>query len=257
MIHHETIGDGPNTAWILHGILGSGRNWRSFARRLAKAHPDWTFVLPDLRNHGQTGPLPGPHRLSDCAADLTALPSPRWVMGHSFGGKVALTWARDHGTDQSVWVLDSVPFADRAGDSEVLGVLSALEKTTVPVPDRRDLREQLENQGLAGFLIDWLLTSAHEIETGNGVETGWTWVYDLPAIRQMMTSYFTTDFGADLEQWSGTRLHVVRAARSDRWRPEWLARLAEMPIDLQTLPDAGHWLHVDNPRGLLDMLHPG
>ena len=251
MIHFDTIGKGAQTAWILHGILGSGRNWRSFARQLAKQHPDWRFVLPDLRNHGQTGPLPGPHRLSDCADDLQALPAPDWVMGHSFGGKVAMEWARSHGTDQSVWVLDSVPFADRSGDSEVLGVLGALDATTPPVPERRDLRQQLEDQGLQGFLIDWLLTSATE------TDAGWTWVYDLAAVRTMLTSYFTTDFSADLDDWSGTSLHIVRAAKSDRWRPEWVEKLEQNTrVDFQTLPDAGHWLHVDNPKGLLEMLHP-
>lgn len=252
-LHYETIGEGVQTAWILHGILGSGRNWRSFARGLSRAHPEWRFVLPDLRNHGQTGPRPGPHDLAACAADLAVLPSPAWVMGHSFGGKVALQWAVDHGTDQSVWVLDSVPFADAGGqgDSEVMGVLEALEGTRVPVAQRKDLREQLEARSLPRFLIDWLLTSAHQ------AEDGWRWVYDLAGIRQMMESYFVTDFGPDLDTWSGTDLHIVRAERSDRWRPAWIERLQSQPrLTFHTLEQAGHWLHVDNPTGLRELLHP-
>ena len=35
---------------FLHGILGSGGNWRTFARRFVAARPDWAAVLVDLRN---------------------------------------------------------------------------------------------------------------------------------------------------------------------------------------------------------------
>ena len=122
--------DSPaHIGWILHGILGSGRNWRSFARALAKSRPDWGFVLPDLRNHGATGPLPGPHTLSACVADLDGLPAPDWVAGHSFGGKVALAWAAERGLDsdvRDVWVLDSIPSAASSVDSDVLHVLSVV-----------------------------------------------------------------------------------------------------------------------------------
>src|ERR1700747_3119427 len=41
-------GAGPPLA-ILHGLFGSGRNWRSVAQHLAARHRVLTF---DLRNHG-------------------------------------------------------------------------------------------------------------------------------------------------------------------------------------------------------------
>jgi pimeloyl-ACP methyl ester carboxylesterase len=47
------------TAFLLHGLLGQGRNWRTFARRLVAAAaeagaPNWRLLLVDLRCHGQT-----------------------------------------------------------------------------------------------------------------------------------------------------------------------------------------------------------
>ncbi|MCB9678476.1 MAG: alpha/beta hydrolase [Alphaproteobacteria bacterium] len=247
------VGDeaAPHTAWILHGILGAGRNWRSFARKLVARHPDWGFVLPDLRNHGATGPLPPPHRLIDCVADLDGLPDPELVLGHSFGGKVALAWARDRGTAREVWVLDSIPVSSHGeDDSEVMHVLECVSRVAMPAADRRDVRAELLGMGLSQMLVDWLLTS---LEQG---DEGWRWVYGLDGVRAMMADYFATDFGPFLAQHTGApHVHLVRAANSDRWTPDVLARIQlGRGAELHVLPDAGHWLHVDNPDGLLALL---
>ena len=91
---------GEHVAFVLHGILGSGRNWRTFARRLAARAPAWTFVLFDLRHHGDSGAPPPPHTLDAVADDLAALAAevgrPQVVIGHSFGGKVAACYAGRH-----------------------------------------------------------------------------------------------------------------------------------------------------------------
>merc|ERR1712157_442303 len=42
------------TAVLVHGILGSGKNLRSFARKLARENPAWQFLLVDLRCHGDS-----------------------------------------------------------------------------------------------------------------------------------------------------------------------------------------------------------
>ncbi|BAF06793.1 Os01g0862000 [Oryza sativa Japonica Group] len=96
------------TAFVLHGLLGSGRNWRSFSRALASELRDrspsdeWRMVLVDLRNHGRSAGIKGlrpPHDMSTAARDLADLVKARgwaWpdvVVGHSMGGKVALDFA--------------------------------------------------------------------------------------------------------------------------------------------------------------------
>ena len=37
------------TMVMMHGILGSKVNWKTFARRLLRAHPDWQVILVDHR----------------------------------------------------------------------------------------------------------------------------------------------------------------------------------------------------------------
>ncbi|KAK6147223.1 hypothetical protein DH2020_018135 [Rehmannia glutinosa] len=93
------------TAFVLHGLLGSGRNWRSFSRSLASylSPAQWRMVLVDLRNHGKSAEIEGflpPHNLENAAKDLANLvKSEGWdwpdvVIGHSMGGKVALQFAQ-------------------------------------------------------------------------------------------------------------------------------------------------------------------
>ena len=83
--------------WILflHGILGSGANWRTVAKRLLETKPGWGAALVDLRNHGASQGLPGDNTLASVEADLdgvaAALPGPvEAIAGHSYGGKVAM-----------------------------------------------------------------------------------------------------------------------------------------------------------------------
>ena len=82
-------GSAPDKSMLfLHGIFGSGANWRTFARRYVEAKPDWSAVLVDLRKHGDSQAFEGPHDLAHCANDVAnlaaslALPV-RGIIGHS------------------------------------------------------------------------------------------------------------------------------------------------------------------------------
>lgn len=59
---------------------------------------------------------------------------------------------------------------------------------------------------------------------------------------------------------------VVRAENSDRWDPDVVQQLeslasreadgSEGKVSLHVLPKSGHWVHVDNPKGLLEIVAP-
>lgn len=58
----------------------------------------------------------------------------------------------------------------------------------------------------------------------------------------------------------------MRAENSDRWDCETVQRLdalasrkddgATGKVSVHILPRSGHWVHVDNPKGLLDIVTP-
>ena len=114
-----TAKDATPSAWILflHGILGRGANWTTIARRLTADRPTWGAALVDLRMHGASQSMSPPHTIDAAAADLDeiVLPGPvRGVVGHSFGGKVALAYLLRHpDTLSHVWLVDSNPGACR------------------------------------------------------------------------------------------------------------------------------------------------
>lgn len=261
----EIAGDpsAPRVAWLVHGILGRGRNFRTLGRRIASTWPSFRVLLPDLRCHGESPPRSPPHDLAATARDLQELASrhgaPQVVVGHSFGGKAVLAWARDHGAGSGaiVWSLDSPPGpvlgrASREQDADPARILSLLQKIPLPAPSRDALRQPLKEAGLPEPIVQWLLTSAVQ------AQDGWRWLWDLDGVESLLRSYADTDLWPWLEDppAGAPEVHLVRAGRSDRWSPEDLARFQRMAERGRghVLPDAGHWLHVDDPEGLWRLL---
>ncbi|MCK6521572.1 alpha/beta fold hydrolase [Myxococcota bacterium] len=253
------------TRWalVLHGILGSGTNLRTFARRLALALPDWGFVLPDLRGHGDSPSGEPPHTVAACAQDTLALTealgiTPRAILGHSFGGKVALAFAQlaeaEGAPLDRVWVLDAPPGRpdqSLAVSSEVAQVVFALRGLPARFERREELVTLLTAQGFSASLAQWMTTNLRS--TGAGL----TWRFDLDVIEALLHDYAATDAWTYLDDpRRHARVDVVRAERSERWSEAELARFAAAPssLRLHLLPDAGHWVHVDNPDGLLAMI---
>lgn len=267
VLHHALVvapGAPAPERWmlILHGILGSGSNWRTFARALAAARPSWGFLLPDLRLHGQSQGAPPPHTLDAAALDLERTAEAAGVtvtaaMGHSFGGKVALAFAarrRDRGAPlDELFVLDSAPGA-RAGDprrdgaSEVLRMLRAIPQ---PLDTREAFLAHVEGQGHSRALAEWLAMNLRRAPDGLRLRL------ELPAVGELLDDYFRVDLWPVLESDPGAarRVHVVLGGRSDAVPPEEKARFEALAskgrASLTVLERAGHWLHADDPAGLL------
>ena len=249
----QRIGQGPRTVFVLHGILGSARNWRSFCRRLSDRRPDLSFHLFDLRNHGDAPPAAEPHTLEACADDLDRRGEASVVMGHSGGGKVALTWAkrRPRGLEQAI-ILDAQPGPTEASPL-VQSVLGGLRAVPTPATQRSEVRDHLVSRGLPDPIVAWLLTSLRR------TPAGWEWCYHLAGIEAMMADYGKTDLWSWLEaRRSGPAVDFVRAERSDQWTPSTLRRVRDLQpaseTRIHTLTGAGHWLHIDNPAGLEALL---
>jgi pimeloyl-ACP methyl ester carboxylesterase len=259
---HALIGEpgAAKLALLLHGALGSGSNLRSLAVKLSRLRPEYRFCLVDLRHHGDSQGAPPPNTLEACARDLDALihqlgQEPAVIAGHSFGGKTALMFGSLFpGRARQIWTLDSNPGSQEPSpDNEVVRVLQTIRKTTTPASDRQHVVAELMALGLSSGTANWLGTNLHK-----GAE-GLVWRFNLDAIYELMLDYFRMDLWPVLEHpTSGSDFRVVVAERSDRWAPENRSRIQQVAdgstVSLHVVPNAGHWLHVDNPAFLLELM---
>jgi len=246
--------------YMLHGIFGAGRNWRTIASRLVRALPAWRVLLVDLRMHGESQGLEPPHTLDACAADLevlaeeTALP-PAAVLGHSFGGKVALSYlSRTAATDEAphqVWIMESTPSARSAvGDAERM--LGAVRSLPARFSSRAAAIDDLKQAGFPEPVANWM--SANLARSDEGYE----WKLDFDAIELLLHDFFRRDMWPIVEDPPpGAELHFVRAARSNVMTEGEAERIRVIgrarAVHLHEV-DGGHWLNADNPDAVLALL---
>jgi pimeloyl-ACP methyl ester carboxylesterase len=268
LLHFRALGspEAPKLAFVLHGALGSGQNFSRFSQKLAERRPDYRQVLVDLRHHGQSSGASPPNTLASCAEDLRALgehlgAQPSVLIGHSFGGKVSIEYARQATERQTpgpeqIWVLDAVPGAQPDGEtnSEVAHVMAAVRAVPMPAQSRRDVVAHLmSSAGLSSGLAEWMATNLRR------EPQGYTWMFNLDGIEELMRDYFRVDLWGFLAQSRARpQFELVVAERSDRWTPELRQRARALPAAAQVhyheLPRSGHWVHVDNPVALLDLM---
>ncbi len=254
---HQRVGSpAGRQALVLHGILGTKTNWRTVIRKVAERAPQWGFVLPDLRNHGDAQGIAGPHTLDAAARDLDALGGPfDAVIGHSYGGKVALAWAATTPVAPSLVVtVDSNPGPrpDRRGAEGTTLLVDALAAMGGPFPTREAFTAALVAKGFARDLAAWV---AMNVAARDGA---WRLRTDVTAIRAMLDDYFARDLWPVVESpRDHTRvLAIVGTSSSSTRATARLTRAAARceRVRVAVVEGAGHWVHVDAPEETVTLL---
>ena len=260
------------TRWILflHGVFGSGNNFRTLARRWVASEPSLGLVLVDLRMHGRSQGFPPPHNLEAAARDLLAIDAlvaarggaVRGVVGHSLGGKVALEYvAAKRGRLGRAWIIDSNPGArpNAAGSESTLRVYELLRSLPPLFPTRAAFNDALAAGGLDSAMIQWLAMNV------DAVDGGYRFRLDLDAIDALLRDYFVRDLWPIVENPPGdVAVELIIGGRSlvldsaDRERAAQAARENPERVAVHIIPEASHWVHVDAPDALFALLssHP-
>ncbi|PZR06588.1 MAG: hypothetical protein DI536_29975 [Archangium gephyra] len=264
LLNHELVvapGAEPKRLIVfLHGILGTGANLRSHAKRLVSAQPDSGVLLMDLRAHGQSLGVEGADTVENAAADVAqtartqSLPVEA-VVGHSFGGKVALAIAAQHPELKHVVTLDSAPGPrlDARGSESTVKVVTMLRELRGPWARRDDFVSDVEAHGLSKGLAQWLGMNLERREAG------FEFTLELNRIDALLDDYFRVDLWPLVERAAnekkGPRFHLVIGTKSkvyehdDRIRAQQLESKSEGYVTVDLL-DAGHWVHVDDAQGV-------
>ena len=241
-------GQGP-PALVLHGLFGSGTNWRTIARRLGSR---LECHLVDQRNHGRSPHARGmayPALAADVLAYLDANRLDRaGLIGHSMGGKTAMALAL--AAPERVRWLVVADIAPAPSPSDHRPILEALRRLALDTLDSRAaadtaLARSVPDLGLRQFLLQNLVH-------GDG---GLRWRIDLEAIAEALpdlTGFPPTAPGA---VYRGPTL-FLRGERSDyvtaRHEPRIRALFPSASVD--TVADAGHWLHAEQPAAVTDRI---
>jgi esterase len=249
------------TVVMLPGIYGRGRNWAAIARGLVGRRAEWAAALVDLRLHGASPAFDPPHTVAACADDVRHLiaadpwPAPAdVVVGHSFGGKVALSLLADGPAPplSQVWVVDSTPAPGEAEGSawRMLGVARALPQR---VATRAEAIDGLVAGGVEPETAAWMASNLRR--DGDGL----VWTLDWDAMEALLRDFFARDLWPVVEAPPpGVALHFIKATQSSRLSDDACARLeaagrATGRVHLHRV-EGGHWVHADNPAVVTALL---
>lgn len=244
---YDGFGERGAPVVILHGLLGSARNWTGVARQLATRHRVLTL---DLRNHGRS-PWAETMSFDEMAGDVAALIERQGLedstlIGHSLGGKVAMRLALTRGELVARLIVVDVapvtyehtfgPFVEATRDVD-------LSRVTRRADADLQLHDRIGDPVIRGFLLQNLVKT----------DAGFAWRVHLDALAANMPELL--GFPSDEATYDKPTLFVA-GGRSDYVRPEhWPIIRRWFPGAEQTaIVGAGHWPHVERPAEFLDRI---
>ncbi len=245
-LHFNDFDKGPHTGpaiVVLHGLFGSGRNWASFAKQFSTAH---RVLTVDLRNHGSS-PWDDEMTYLAMANDVIEMIEEEGLekpvlLGHSMGGKVAMTAALTQPKAVAGLILaDIAPVHYTHSHAYLVDLLQALDikNYTRRAEADADLAKSIEDSTLRGFLLHNLLFE----------EDGPRWQINLDVIPPNMAGLMKFPYDAGSRQFDGPCL-VISGAKSDFVLPEYhdVVRLFFPSVDIYSIQEAGHWVHAQKPE---------
>jgi len=249
-LDQQTLADSIPTV-IIPGLFGSIANWRSFARNLSSLsdHTSPVIVI-DQRNHGRS-PHSNSHSYDDMVGDLFELCEDlqleRVILcGHSMGGKVAMLFTQSYPhLVEKMLVLDIAPIKYLHSHAPFLEELSKI--------DLSSLRSRNEADKLLQNTISDTPTRLFLLQSLTGSPGSYHWRLNLSVLHRFMEQI--TDFESKLQVVENKSL-FVSGRLSDYLKPEHHELILEMfpNSQFESIPDAGHWLHAEQPEKVLNVV---
>jgi esterase len=233
--------------FILHGLFGMSDNWVSIGKLLSE---NYQVIIPDLRNHGQS-PHSSIFNYDAMAGDIIELmddlelPS-AIIMGHSMGGKVAIQFALYYPerTEKLIVVDMSMrQYEERQLQLEIIKAMIAIDFEKIE--SRNEISEQLKQSIIDEKIRLFIMKNLYrETRTKLG------WRPDLQSIYQNIDYVFEAISGDAV--YGGPAL-FIHGDDSDYVLDSDTKKIYQhFPEAIfKVVPDAGHWVHADNPEGFL------
>ena len=192
-----------------------------------------------MRNHGESQ-WEETNSYEDMSGDLARLiDTPSDVIGHSMGGKSSMMLALTHPEKvRRLIVADIAPVTYSHTQKHLIDAMRKVDLATVTM--RRDADEQLAVQVPEATVRAFLLQSL-DVKAKR-------WRLNLDVLDDQMDQIMTfPETGG--ASFSGPTLFLT-GANSDYVQREHRNRIKSLfpAAQFAKIPDAGHWLHAENPR---------
>ena len=243
---------------IVHGLYGASDNWVSIAKQLAK---HYEVFLIDQRNHGRS-PHSSEHNYHLMVHDLYEFIEKQEIekailIGHSMGGKTVMHFSYKYPekTDALI-VLDIAPksyvsLSKKASIHHYL-ILNTLRNINFNnIKNRKDvdieLAKTIEDERIRMFL----LKNIHRDK-----ENHFSWSLNVKALYNHIDEIMNGELLPNKEPITGFPVLFIRGANSNYILDEDLEKIREIyPFaELQTIQNAGHWLHAEQANKLIKII---
>ncbi|ESO10325.1 hypothetical protein HELRODRAFT_158207 [Helobdella robusta] len=244
---------------IIHGLFGSKKNFDSLAKvfsNKAALQASYMIVISiDSRNHGDSGHnnnMTYPAMSDDVIKllDDLKLSGGVVVMGHSMGGKIAMTMALNNPSMLSgLIVVDMVPGRSVTADTDffpkMLQKMREINFDATPdisiVQARKEANKQLSTAVQDARIRDFLLTNL-VVKDGRV-----TWRLNLQSIHDHYQDLMTfQEFQG--RTYNGRTLFIggsLSSMLSEKHHP--MIKQFFPSAEIIKLSGAGHWVHADDP----------
>ena len=245
-LYSNILGDGKPFV-ILHGFLGMGDNWKTLGKTFSEA--GYQVHLVDQRNHGRSS-WSDTFNYEVMAEDLKNYCDKNNIknmvlMGHSMGGKTAMLFATLYPEyiDKLI-IADISPRFYPVHHDAILNGLSALDFNAIE--SRGDADEALSNYINDVGVRQFLLKNLYWKEKGRlGLRMNLEVLRrEVAEVGEALPSYAT--YNKDTLFLRGDRSEYIGVD------DEGIIKNYFPKATIETIPNAGHWLHAENPEAFYD-----
>lgn len=249
-LHYETLGKSGNPPLIiLHGLLGSSRNWLSVGKLLAE---NFDVFLLDLRNHGSS-PHTDTMDYNEMVEDLLHWVDEKkldtfYLLGHSLGGKVAMVFAcRFPERVRALIVEDIAPKEYKLRYADEFQAMNDL--SLKDVKNRTDADKAMEAK-----IPDWTWRQFILTNLKHTPDKHFHWQINLPTLTQWLPQIMQNPI-KNSDQYLGHTL-FLRGETSDYITDDDYQTIYQHfpKASIITIPHTGHNIHIENTPRLIDVL---
>ena len=241
-LYSRKVGENGPDFVVLHGLFGSGKNWRSFAGSLAEDFQVWTL---DARNHGDS-PHADSMSYQQMAEDVVRFFDENELenvilLGHSMGGKTAMQLALQFPDRIAALIVVDIAPVCYDHQQKQLKLIEAMQGLHLEAEmSRSDIEKKLAlkipEKRLLSFLMTNLYRQNGQFQWRIGLEqiaAGMPYLLNYPEVNSVFEGPVQF-IGGENSAYLKFEYHALIRKKFPESR-------------ITMLKNCGHWLHIEQP----------